>query len=184
MSPTQKALAGLIMLVAACSGDPLMLLEPNSGPPATPASPEPEVATAPAQPTPAALTLPACATHHWATATGGSWSDAARWTPQSVPGGSSIACIDAAGTYTVTLQMRPSDAVPVALNGLVIGGAASGTQTLALGGVAAARERRRGHRRKAHWDLVPAGNEGHRRHHRRRRQRRHDPDPGHLRRVR
>ena len=65
----------------------------------------------------------ACTTS-WASATDGDWSDASKWT-SGVPGETSTACIQAAGTYTVTLDQNQ------ALAGLHVGGA-SGTQTLLL----------------------------------------------------
>ena len=68
---------------------------------------------------------------------GGAWFTAVNWTPASVPGAGSTACIDAAGTYTVTLDPS-NDATPVDLDALSIGGGASGVQTLSLGGLGAA----------------------------------------------
>ncbi|MFN8574337.1 MAG: DUF11 domain-containing protein [Gemmatimonadaceae bacterium] len=47
--------------------------------------------------------FPAC-THHWKLGVSGNFSDALRWNPGSVPGSSDVACIDASGTYTVTLS--------------------------------------------------------------------------------
>ena len=64
-------------------------------------------------------------TTSWAAPVSGSWNTAANWT-NGVPGADATACIQLAGTYTVTL------ASDQALAGLVLGGA-SGTQTLALG---------------------------------------------------
>ncbi len=58
--------------------------------------------------------FPTC-THHWNAATSGNFSDVARWNPGTVPGTSDVACIDAAGTYTVTLSSSQ------VLNGLKIG---------------------------------------------------------------
>jgi hypothetical protein len=133
MTRARRVLVGLTMLVAACTGDPM--LEPDAGPPEALVPAAPGVLAAPAAPVPAALTLPAC-THHWASAVSGTWFTAARWSPATVPGAGSTACIDAAGTYTVTLDPA-SDATPVNLDGIAVGGGASGTQTLALAGTAA-----------------------------------------------
>lgn len=74
---------------------------------------------------------PPC-THHWASAVNGSWFDAAKWSPNAVPGSADVACVDVAGTYTVTLDPTV-DATPVAVTGIAIG-AASGVQTLSLAG--------------------------------------------------
>jgi hypothetical protein len=44
--------------------------------------------------------VPTC-TKSWASAIGGLWSDASRWTPVGVPSITDHVCIDAAGTYDV-----------------------------------------------------------------------------------
>ena len=62
----------------------------------------------------------------------GSWFDATKWTPAAVPSVSDVACVDAAGTYTVTLD-HVVDATPIGITALNIG-AGSGTQTLRLAG--------------------------------------------------
>ncbi len=48
------------------------------------------------------VVLAAC-THHWANPIGGAWGNASRWAPAVVPGPNDVACIDAAGAYTVTI---------------------------------------------------------------------------------
>ena len=55
---------------------------------------------------------------------GGSWAVDANWDPDGVPTNAQLACVDAPGTYTVTV---PSSH---AVGGLVVGGGATGTQTL------------------------------------------------------
>ncbi|MEA2163027.1 MAG: large repetitive protein [Thermoanaerobaculia bacterium] len=64
---------------------------------------------------------------HWTNASGGNWNVASNWSGGSVPTASDNAFIDAAGTYTVTLNVNPS------FNSLTVGGGATGTQTLDLG---------------------------------------------------
>jgi hypothetical protein len=66
-------------------------------------------------------TGPASGTSNWATA--GDWS-------AGVPNGNSVACIKKAGTYTVQITTAGDAAAAV-----VVGGAASGTQTLQIDGV-------------------------------------------------
>ena len=56
----------------------------------------------------------------------GPWTDASNWSTGSVPTAADNACISAAGTYTVTLEGGQ------AVNSLIVGGGASGTQTLAI----------------------------------------------------
>ena len=133
MTRPALALAGLALSLAACAGDET--LQPDLGQP--PAAEIPGIAPAgsPSAPTAAAVALPAC-THHWAAAANGSWFDPTRWLPATVPGAASTACLDAAGTYTVTLDPA-NDASRSMSNGLSVGGGASGTQTLALAGTAA-----------------------------------------------
>jgi len=71
-------------------------------------------------------------THHWGVASSGSWTDPANWTPQEVPTDTAVACIDADGTYTVTLN-RDNDVTPVVVAGLLVG-PATGHATLDLTG--------------------------------------------------
>ncbi len=75
---------------------------------------------------------PPC-THHWASGVAGSWFDASKWSPTAIPGTGDVACIDAPGTYTVTLD-PVVDATPVDVTGLEVG-ASTGAQTLRLTGV-------------------------------------------------
>ncbi|MDP1857019.1 MAG: hypothetical protein Q8K82_00030, partial [Gemmatimonadaceae bacterium] len=74
---------------------------------------------------------PSC-THRWGAGVNGSWFDATKWTPAAVPSVSDVACVDAAGTYTVTLD-PVVDATPIDIAALNLG-AASGIQTLRLSG--------------------------------------------------
>ncbi len=62
------------------------------------------------------------ATIVWTNTSGGSFGTAANWSPNSVPGGSDVAVITNAGTYTVTLNVSANVA------GFILGGD-SGTQT-------------------------------------------------------
>ncbi len=64
-------------------------------------------------------------TRSWAAPVDGSWSVAANWTPAEVPTSGDVACITAAGTYTVSI----GDFVSAPAGTLLLGGA-SGTQTL------------------------------------------------------
>ena len=124
--------AGLAALIVACNADDT--LRPDLPGPLQPTLPAPP-APSPAAVSPAVVALPAC-THHWAAGASGSWFTAGNWNPASVPGSGSTTCIDAPGTYTVTLD-PPNDATPVDVDGLSIGGGASGAQTLLVKGVAA-----------------------------------------------
>src|ERR1039458_3828367 len=63
----------------------------------------------------------------WTNTVGGSWSVAANWSPNHVPGPSDDVLIGAAGTYTVTLDASPT------VSSLTLGGA-NGWQTLAISG--------------------------------------------------
>ena len=63
----------------------------------------------------------------WTNTAGGSWSDAAGWDPNQVPGAGDDAAITNGGIYTVTLDTSPT------VNSLTLGGN-SGTQTLATAG--------------------------------------------------
>jgi hypothetical protein len=132
MTRSRKLFVGVAMLVTACQDDaPFAPTREISAP-----APATVVETSvPAMLSPATVALPAC-THHWANANGGAWFTAGNWSPATVPGSASTACIDAAGTYTVTLD-PPNDATPVDLDGLAIGGVASGTQTVLVKGVGA-----------------------------------------------
>jgi hypothetical protein len=67
------------------------------------------------------------ATVAWTNTSGGSWSVAANWTPNQVPGSSDDALITAGGTYSVTLDTSP------AINSFTLGGT-SGQQTLNTSG--------------------------------------------------
>jgi uncharacterized repeat protein (TIGR01451 family) len=60
---------------------------------------------------------------YW-TAGSGNWENAANWTPAVVPGANDNAIIDAAGTYTVTINSNVSVAA------LTVGNGTSGVQTL------------------------------------------------------
>jgi uncharacterized repeat protein (TIGR01451 family) len=64
---------------------------------------------------------------HWINSSGGNWNTGSNWSGGSVPTASNDVVIDAAGTYTVNLDVNP------AFNSLTIGGGATGTQTLDLG---------------------------------------------------
>ncbi len=64
--------------------------------------------------------FPAC-TKHWKSGTSGPWGVARNWTPVGVPGRNAVACLDAPGTYSVTL------ATPDTLAGIIVG-AATGTK--------------------------------------------------------
>ncbi len=82
----------------------------------------------------AAAASPAAAatcTDKWTGPTSGAanWNTSADWSA-GVPKGSSVACIEKAGTYTVSAT-TPGDAAAA----VVVGGAAKGTQTLKIDGV-------------------------------------------------
>jgi uncharacterized repeat protein (TIGR01451 family) len=64
---------------------------------------------------------------HWINSSSGNWSTASNWSGGAVPTSSNDVIIDAAGSYTVTLDVAP------AFNTLTVGGGATGTQTLDLG---------------------------------------------------
>ncbi|HEV7571716.1 MAG TPA: LamG-like jellyroll fold domain-containing protein [Thermoanaerobaculia bacterium] len=66
-------------------------------------------------------------TAHWINASGGNWNTPSNWSTGTVPTASNDVVIDAAGTYTVNLDVTPS------FNSLSVGGGATGTQTLDLG---------------------------------------------------
>ncbi len=133
MYRTRRVVVGVTLLLAACVGD--APFQPRGSEEAGPTPVGPPVGAAPPGEASAAVTLAAC-THHWASGTSGAWFTAANWTPASVPAAGSTACIDAPGTYTVTMDPA-NDATPVNLGGLSVGGA-SGVQTLSVGGVGAA----------------------------------------------
>ena len=78
--------AGLVLALA-CSDDP--------------AAPR---RIAPAETAPAAHATTAPCTTHWRLAANGNWSDPGNWKPFGVPGATDVACIDIAGTYTVTVD--------------------------------------------------------------------------------
>lgn len=121
MHRSQLAVVGLVVAVAACT-DSSTPTGPSSAPRLMPNGASSLHINA----------NPAC-THHWASAVNGSFFDNTKWSPAIVPGASDVACVDAAGTYTVTLD-PVNDATPVDLTGLNIGGA-SGTQTLNLSSI-------------------------------------------------
>ncbi|MCX6930334.1 MAG: hypothetical protein NT154_45070 [Verrucomicrobia bacterium] len=76
----------------------------------------------------AAIALPSrAASITWTNTSGGSWSAAANWSPNIVPGPSDDVLIGTAGTYSVTLDASPT------VNSLTLGGA-GGWQTLATSG--------------------------------------------------
>ena len=79
-----------------------------------------------------AITNPAC-TVRWAAGVNGNWTDASKWNPVGVPGATSSVCINAAGTYQVTLD-PVVDATPVDIVSLDVGGAGANA-TLRFGGV-------------------------------------------------
>ena len=85
----------LLALVLACQ-------EPLAEPAALPA-PAPGGA-------PAVAAFPAC-TRHWKASASGSWGMALNWNPVGVPGAADVACIDAPGSYTVSVQ--PRSALPM-----------------------------------------------------------------------
>jgi uncharacterized repeat protein (TIGR01451 family) len=64
---------------------------------------------------------------HWINAAGGNWNTGTNWSTGLVPSAADNVAIDAAGTYTVNLDVNPS------FNSLIVGGGATGTQTLDLG---------------------------------------------------
>ena len=66
---------------------------------------------------------------YWSTATSGNWSDGTKWSTGSPPDPNDAALITVAGNYTVTVD------VDVQVTSLTLGGAPSGTQTLAVTGV-------------------------------------------------
>ncbi len=66
-------------------------------------------------------------TAHWINAGGGSWNSTSNWSTGTVPTAANDVVIDAAGTYTVNLDVAP------AFNSLTVGGGATGTQTLDVG---------------------------------------------------
>jgi hypothetical protein len=63
-----------------------------------------------------AAAMPAC-TKHWLYASNGNWNAAGNWTPSGVPRAGDVACIDAIGAYTVTVNVAPAN-----LGALIIGG--------------------------------------------------------------
>ncbi len=69
------------------------------------------------------MTFPAC-TKRWKTGASGFWGVASNWTPGGVPDASSVVCIDAAGSYTVTV------AVPDTVAALIVGSSKLATPTL------------------------------------------------------
>lgn len=63
---------------------------------------------------------PACSVH-WNNAAGGSWLVVTNWSPNGVPGAGASVCIDALGSYIVTLDPAV-DATPIDIGALTIGG--------------------------------------------------------------
>jgi hypothetical protein len=113
---------GAVVVATACDQSPIA----NDGSRLTTAEATPSLS--PRDITTFQLTTPCNV--HWASGVSGNWTDATKWNPAVVPTAASSVCIDAPGTYTVTLDPA-NDAVPVDLVGLSIG-AATGTQTLRL----------------------------------------------------
>ncbi|MFN8572140.1 MAG: hypothetical protein U0132_08790 [Gemmatimonadaceae bacterium] len=66
------------------------------------------------QASPTGSALPAC-TIYWANAVNGRWDDPTKWSTGAVPGSNDSACLNASGTYTVTL------ATPIAVKAVKIG---------------------------------------------------------------
>lgn len=61
--------------------------------------------------------LPPC-TVNWKSGVNGNWTDASKWSTGAVPGGTDVACLNAPGTYTVTVLGNPFvGAVKVGLGG-------------------------------------------------------------------
>ncbi len=101
--PTLPLLALAALSLAACTDDPT-----------APADVGPAV-SAPRAPA-ALVTTPAC-TKRWKTGVSGDWSVGTNWIPTGVPRRLATVCLDAAGTYTVTLSN------PDTVDFLVVGGA-------------------------------------------------------------
>ena len=62
-----------------------------------------EVSSDRAPPLPSVVGSGAACTHRWASAVDGSWDDPARWSTGTVPAAPSVVCIEAVGTYSVTV---------------------------------------------------------------------------------
>ena len=77
------------------------------------------------------ITNPPC-TVRWASAVSGNWTDATKWNPAVAPSAASNVCIDAVGSYIVTLD-PVVDATPVDIASLDLG-AAGASPTLRLAG--------------------------------------------------
>jgi hypothetical protein len=127
-SPSPRApirlLVAVLLFVAACS-DPLIAPTDRAPGPVGPSSPaEVSAAVTPTENSPCNV--------RWASGVNGSWFDAARWDPAGVPGAASSVCVDAAGTYTITMDPT-DDAVPIGILGLDLGGAGA-SPTLRLAG--------------------------------------------------
>jgi hypothetical protein len=73
-------------------------------------------------------TLAHSATILWTNTLGGNWNVPANWSPNQVPGAADNANITADGTYAVTVNVNSS------VNNLILGGAASGLQTVQANG--------------------------------------------------
>ncbi|MEQ1692676.1 MAG: cadherin-like domain-containing protein, partial [Gemmatimonas sp.] len=116
----QRFALALVFALAACS-------ERSSSPTGTDLTaplPDPRMAVAP--------TANSACTTRWASGVNGAWTDGTKWSPAGVPGPTSSVCIDAPGTYMVTLDPAV-DVTPVNILALGIGGASS-TPTLRLSG--------------------------------------------------
>lgn len=111
-------------LALACSDDP-----------AAPRLPDP--AAVPAAHAAHAAAGASC-TRHWAAPVGGKWSGAANWNPAGVPGLGDVVCIDARGSYLITLDVPNPRVAALVLGGpgitatlqLPFGGPGSGAWTL------------------------------------------------------
>lgn len=109
--PTLPLLALAALTLAACGEDATSPRQPLVD----------SAAVRPAVHTSTAV-FPAC-TKHWKNGSNGQWGAAASWTPSGVPMATDIACLDAAGSYTVTLAKLDT------VDAIVIGGG-SATPTL------------------------------------------------------
>ncbi len=119
MQRSKSAIIALVVTVAACSDSPTAAVQQRPTPRMPNGSSSLQITS-----------NPAC-THHWASGVAGSWFDNTKWSPATVPTAADVACIDAAGTYIVTLDPA-NDVVPVDVTGINVGGGATGVQTLRL----------------------------------------------------
>jgi hypothetical protein len=65
---------------------------------------DPPLTTEPIEPVAALAVATAACTKSWANGNGGAWEDPGNWFPAGVPAVTDVACIDAPGTYEVTLD--------------------------------------------------------------------------------